>query len=93
MNVALTQNEINAIAEQIATSVLARLDAAARQASKTTSPTGLLTVKDVADQLQLSEKTIHKYLADARLRGSNIGTSEKPLWRITQQAIQVFLES
>ena len=48
----------------------------------------MLTVKGVAEQLNFSEKTIQKYIANGRLRASNLGTCEKPVWRISQQAVE-----
>ncbi|MFC6222701.1 helix-turn-helix domain-containing protein [Hymenobacter artigasi] len=93
MNINLSPAEVNAIADQISASVLARVTAAMQQAAKTSPALGQLTVKEVADQLQVSEKTIHKYLNEGKLRGSNLGTCERPTWRISQLAIQNFLDS
>ncbi len=58
MNVALTTNEISALAEQLVAHILPRVNAAIQQASKVSRPSlAVLTVKDVAEQLQFSEKT------------------------------------
>lgn len=92
MNITLTPSEVNTIAEQISASVLARVNAVLQQELKSTRPSLVrLTVKEVAEQLKLSEKTIHKYLSAGRLRGSNLGTFDKPIWRISQQDVENFL--
>lgn len=89
MPFSLSPNEINTIAAEIFNSLLPRLNAMVQQASKVAHVSLVqLTVKDVAKQLQLSEKTIQKYIGEGRLRASNLGTHEKPMWRISQQAVQ-----
>ncbi|KAA9338431.1 helix-turn-helix domain-containing protein [Hymenobacter busanensis] len=92
MNIGFTPNEINALAEQLCPAILHRLDAAVKQHLKSSTPSLVrLTVKEVADQLKLSEKTILKYLAEGRLSGNNLGTITKPVWRISQKAVDDFL--
>ena len=94
MNITLTPAEVTTIADQISTCVLTRINAALQQASKTQRPSLIqLTVKEVAEQLKFSEKTIHKYLSTGRLRGCNLGTLDKPIWRVSQQNVDDFLKS
>lgn len=91
MNIPLTPNELKTIAEHLCVLMVPRFDALVQQTSKASHPSlVVLTVKDVAEQLQFSEKTIHKYIGVGRLRASNLGTPEKPVWRMSQQAVQEF---
>lgn len=93
MNFGLSPNELTILADQLVAQILPRVNAAIQQASKGSQHSlTQLTVEDVAAQLKLSEKTIHKYLKERRLGGSNLGTFEKPVWRISQQAVQEFLK-
>lgn len=47
----------------------------------------LMTVKDVAKQMQLSERTIHRLISKKQLRVLRIGTAI----RVTQEAFQALL--
>ena len=92
MNISLSPNEINTIAEQIIARILPQVDAAMQRASKSSRPSLVqLTIEDVAGQLQLSTKTIQKYIKENRLRASNLGTHEKPVWRMSQEEVVRFL--
>ncbi len=49
----------------------------------------LLTPTDVADRLQVNERTVTIWLRKGRLRGFKIGRD----WRISPDDLQVFLEA
>ena len=47
----------------------------------------LLTIKEVAKILRVSERSVNRYIEAGRLKASKIG-----VWRIKQSDIDVFLE-
>ena len=47
----------------------------------------LLTIKEVAKILRVSERSINRYIESGRLRASRIGQ-----WRIKESDLDVFLE-
>ncbi len=49
----------------------------------------LLTPRDVADRLQVNERTVNIWLRKGRLRGFKIGKE----WRISPDDLQTFLEA
>ena len=49
----------------------------------------LLTPLDVADRLQMNERTVNIWLRKGRLRGFKIGKE----WRISPDDLQAFLEA
>ncbi len=49
----------------------------------------LLTPRDVADRLQVNERTVKIWLRKGRLRGFKIGKE----WRISPDDLQAFLEA
>ncbi len=49
----------------------------------------LLTPLDVADRLQVNERTVNIWLRKGRLRGFKIGKE----WRISPDDLQAFLEA
>ena len=51
----------------------------------------LLTVKEVSDLLRLSVKTVHRMIADGRIRASKMGTGKRSEWRIGETALDEFL--
>jgi excisionase family DNA binding protein len=53
----------------------------------------LLTVKDVAEQLGVDQRTVLSLIANKSLAASNIAprASSRPLWRIRPEAIEAFL--
>ncbi len=49
----------------------------------------LLTPTDVADRLQVNERTVTQWLREGHLRGFKIGKE----WRISPEDLQAFLEA
>lgn len=47
----------------------------------------VFTLKEAAQIIRISSRTLHGYLLEGKLRGARIGTS----WRITEEAIKEFL--
>ena len=47
------------------------------------------TVEECAEILKVTKRTIYKYVKDGSLRASKVGRD----WRITDAAIQAFLEN
>lgn len=90
----LSPKELGALADQLLAVFIPRFDEALKRTLTVRSTSSAqLTVKEVAEQLKLSEKTILKYLDCGKLAGANISTIGKPTWRISQQAVQVFLDN
>ncbi|WP_460675466.1 helix-turn-helix domain-containing protein [Hymenobacter coalescens] len=50
----------------------------------------LYTVKDVSDRLKLCEKTILARIDDGRLSASNLGTYDKPQYRISKADLTAY---
>jgi excisionase family DNA binding protein len=50
----------------------------------------IFTIKQTADYLQLSSKTIHKLIRDKKLIASEVGTRS---WRIKKADIEAFLRA
>lgn len=53
--------------------------------------TDLLTVEQVAQELQVNVKTVYQWIKDKRLRATNIGTQRKANWRIARKDLDDFL--
>lgn len=47
----------------------------------------LLTIKEIAKYLRVSERSVNRYIESGRLRASRIGQ-----WRIKQSDLDIFLE-
>lgn len=56
------------------------------------SMTEILTVEQVARELQVNPKTVYQWIKEKRLKATNIGTKGKANWRIKQQDLNDFLE-
>ena len=54
--------------------------------------TEILTVEQVAQELQVNAKTVYQWIRDKRLKATNIGTKGKANWRIKRQDLNDFLE-
>ena len=53
------------------------------------TPTMVLTVPEIAEQLQISESTVYKLLRSEAIKGIKIGA----VWRATPEAIKQYLEN
>lgn len=51
----------------------------------------VLTVEQVAKELQVSERTVYQYIKDGRLKATNIGTAKRGTWRINREDLDKFL--
>src|SRR5712691_3310344 len=56
------------------------------------SMTEILTVEQVAQELQVNTKTVYQWIREKRLRATNIGTKGKANWRIKRQDLNDFLD-
>ena len=54
--------------------------------------TEILTVKQVAQELQVNIKTVYQWIEEKRLKAANIGTRGRPNWRIKRQDLNDFLD-
>jgi excisionase family DNA binding protein len=54
--------------------------------------TEILTVEQVAQELQVNTKTVYLWIKEKRLKATNIGTQKKANWRIKRQDLNGFLE-
>ncbi len=54
--------------------------------------TEILTVEQVAQELQVNAKTVYQWIREKRLRATNIGTKGKANWRIKRQDLNDFLD-
>jgi len=52
-----------------------------------TAPTRLLTIREVADYLQVDEKTIRRWIATGDLNAFKLGRQ----WRVAEKELQNFL--
>ena len=52
-----------------------------------TAPTRLLTIREVADYLQVDEKTIRRWIATGDLNAFKLGRQ----WRVAERDLQNFL--
>jgi len=50
----------------------------------------ILTVKQAADYLKISDRSVHKLIANKRLLASKVGSRS---WRIKQSDIEAFLQA
>ncbi len=88
MEMALSPKELGVLAEQMIAVFTPRFDEALKRALTARSASlAQLTVKEVAGQLRMPEKTVLKYLVCGKLAGANLSTVDKPVWRISQQAV------
>ncbi len=51
----------------------------------------ILTVEQVAQELQVNVKTVYQLIKSKRLKAANIGTSRKANWRIERKDLNDFL--
>jgi len=51
----------------------------------------ILTVEQVAQELQVNVKTVYQWIRDKRLKATNIGTERKANWRIERRDLEEFL--
>lgn len=51
----------------------------------------ILTVEQVAQELQVNVKTVYQLIKSKRLKATNIGTSRKINWRIERKDLNDFL--
>ena len=51
----------------------------------------ILTVEQVAQELQVNVKTVYQWIRDKRLKATNIGTKRKANWRIERKDFEDFL--
>lgn len=54
--------------------------------------TEILTVEQVAQELQVNAKTVYLWIKEKRLKATNIGTRTKANWRIRRQDLNEFME-
>jgi excisionase family DNA binding protein len=54
--------------------------------------TEILTVEQVAQELQVNAKTVYQWIKEKRLKATNIGTRTKANWRIRRQDLNEFME-
>jgi excisionase family DNA binding protein len=54
--------------------------------------TEILTVEQVAQELQVNPKTVYQWIKEKRLKATNIGTRTKANWRIRRQDLNEFLD-
>lgn len=96
MEMTLSPKELGVLADHMATVLGPRIEEVIKRilaaAARNTSSTQL-TVKDVAEQLQVCEKTVLKHLANGKIAGANISSMDKPVWRISPQAVAKFLDN
>ena len=50
----------------------------------------ILTVKQAAEYLKISDRSVHKLITDKRLMASRVGSRS---WRIKQSDIEIFLQA
>lgn len=92
MEMTLSPKELGVLAEQMIAVFVPRFDEALKRTLNThNAPSTQLTVKEVAEQLKLSTKTVLTYLDCGKLMGANLSTMSKPVWRISQQAVDNFI--
>lgn len=51
----------------------------------------ILTVEQVAQELQVNVKTVYQWIKSKRLKATNIGTKRKANWRIMRKDLEDFL--
>jgi excisionase family DNA binding protein len=51
----------------------------------------ILTVEQVAQELQVNVKTVYQWIKSKRLKATNIGTKRKAHWRIIRKDLEDFL--
>jgi excisionase family DNA binding protein len=51
----------------------------------------ILTVEQVAQELQVNVKTVYQWIKSKRLKATNIGTKRKASWRIERKDLNDFL--
>ncbi|QDA59008.1 helix-turn-helix domain-containing protein [Hymenobacter jejuensis] len=91
MMLTLNPAELADLTNQIVAAVRHQLTAEAKQAAAVPAKNRLLKVAEAAERLQLAEKTVTKYLKDGTLRGRNLGTLEKPVWRVQELSVDEFI--
>lgn len=53
--------------------------------------TNILTVEQVAAEMQVSEKTVYSWIRAKRLRATNIGTRRKANYRVLRADLDAFI--
>jgi excisionase family DNA binding protein len=49
-----------------------------------------LTAEQVAERLQVSVRVVYERIGDGSLRALNVGTLQRPIWRISEEALERF---
>ena len=52
----------------------------------------ILTVEQVAQELQVNVKTVYQWIKDKRLKATNIGTKRKANWRVERRNLEEFMQ-
>ncbi len=50
------------------------------------------TVKEVAEELKLSEKKVRSLIASGRLRAVDVGSGSRKVWRIKEEWLEEFIQ-
>ncbi len=53
----------------------------------------LLTIPEVASRLGIARTSVYDFFADGRLTRHNIGTAQKPWWRVKESELAAFINS
>lgn len=61
--------------------------------TETTAAPGLLLPAEVAEQLRTGRNYVYRRIADGTLKHINIGTPERPKFRIRPEDLAAFVES
>ncbi|TDN40243.1 helix-turn-helix domain-containing protein [Hymenobacter sp. UV11] len=91
MSITLTPTELTSLAQQIQDVLLPALKIALSTASKASADaTQCLTVAEVAKRLKCHSKTVCKYIEEGKLAAANIGTWERPQYRVSEKDFTTF---
>ena len=85
MNITLTTNDLQVIVDQIIAALSPtfqkRVEATAKASGEVLH---CLTVEKVAARLDRDVKTVLKYIREDKMRAANIGTRDRPQWRVSE---------
>lgn len=91
MTINLNPSELQLLIEQITAALLPTFEKRVSTASKATAEAlQCLTVEDVAKRLKCDKKTVCKYINEGKLRAANLGTCERPTWKVSEADLLSF---
>lgn len=91
MSINLSPTELQALIDQIIAALAPTFEKRVEvQRKATTEAIQCLTVEEVAKRFKVVPKTVCKWITDSKLRATNLGTFDRPVWRVSDTDLADF---